>query len=105
FAPKLDGKPVQVDEYPSGPRADKIDRAITVMGNLAGGTVVHEVGHALGLANTGLRGKVHHAGLNPRLIMNSGADRSFEQRAEIDGESGIWGKRDSEYLKNILPKP
>lgn len=106
FAPDLGGKPVQTDEFPSGKRTEKIDRAIHALGSLAGNTAVHEAGHAMGLANTGLRGQVHHSGVNPRLKMNSGADRSFEQRAELEGaERGIWGERDSEYLQEILPKP
>lgn len=106
FSPRLDGEPVQVDEYPSGGRTQKIERAIRVLGNLVGNTSVHEIGHALGLANTLIPGEVHHGGSTPGLIMNGGSDRPFERRAEIDGtEPSKWGERDSEYLGRILPKP
>jgi hypothetical protein len=106
FIPDLDGEPVQVDEYPSGPRSDEIAEAIRVLGNLVGNTAVHEVGHALGLAATGVPGQVHHQGIKPNLIMNRGVDRSFELRAEVDGKGpGVWGKRDSRYLERVLPKP
>ena len=105
FLDKLGGTPVEADEYPSGPRASKVSRAIETLGNIVGNTVVHEVGHALGLANTGLPGEVHHSGINPHLIMNQGGDRPFEQRAELDSvKRARWGKRDARYLERLLAK-
>ncbi|MFW5878694.1 MAG: hypothetical protein ACOCVR_02645, partial [Myxococcota bacterium] len=103
FIPELDGSPVQAGEYPGGARDEQIGRAIRALGSILGNTVVHEIGHSLGMVS--IPGQFHHDGDTPGLIMNPGQARSFEERAEIDGQGpATWHEIDREYLQSILPK-
>ena len=104
FVPELGGDEIQAGEYPGGLRDREIEEAIRVLGNLLGNTLVHEIGHSLGMAN--VPDGFHHDGAIPGLIMNPGSARPFEERAELDGEGPeVWGVDDSEYLESILPRP
>ncbi len=104
FVPELGGDEIQAGEYPGGLRDREIEEAIRVLGNLLGNTLVHEIGHSLGMAN--VPDGFHHDGAIPGLIMNPGSARPFEERAELDGQGPeVWGVDDSEYLESILPRP
>lgn len=96
-------QPVESGEYPGGARDLEIERAIRTLGNLVGNTITHEIGHSLGLTRIPGCGQYH----NPpgdRQIMDCGADRPFEERAEIiEGEHGVWVDANYEYLRAILP--
>lgn len=98
-------QPVSVGEYPTGRRAREIGAAIVALGNLVGGTVVHEIGHSLGLAQVpGDPAAFHDPGDEPGLIMNPGGARSFAERAELDGLRAEWSAYDRAYLLEILPR-
>lgn len=109
FMPELGGDRIRATEWPEGDRVDEIEEAIRVFGNVVGNTVSHEMGHALGLAHfeedwetPGHR--FHNRPEHEPGIMHPGAERSFEQRAELDGEgpSGF-NERNRSYLEDILP--
>lgn len=102
FVPELGGTEVAAGEYPGGSRDAKVAEAIRVLGNLVGNTVVHEIGHSLGLA--AIPGSYHHDGSTPGLMMNPGSARPFEERAEIDHAPAVWGEVDRAYLEQVLPK-
>jgi hypothetical protein len=104
FIPDLGGTPVAAGEYPGGLRDPQIAEAIRVLGNLVGNTVVHEIGHSLGLVP--VEGRYHHDGTEAGLIMNPGQARSFVERAELDGHGPPdWHEIDRAYLAEILPLP
>lgn len=96
-------QPVESGEYPGGARDLEIERAIRTLGNLVGNTITHEIGHSLGLTRLPGCGQYH----NPpgdRQIMDCGADRPFEERAEIvEGEHAVWIDANRMYLEQILP--
>lgn len=96
-------RPVESGEYPGGARDAEIERAIRTLGNLVGNTITHEIGHSLGLTRVPGCGQYH----NPpgdRQIMDCGADRPFEERAEvIEGEHAVWLEGNRAYLEKILP--
>jgi hypothetical protein len=86
-----------------GDRKQKIECAIYVLGNLIGGTLSHEIGHSLGLANPYLDG-FHNAGDAPARLMDAGGDRPFPERAELLGtEPGVFCDDEYAYLRQILP--
>ena len=100
FAPALGGKPAT---GPDDPRAEELALAIWVLGNLIGDTVSHELGHALGLA--AFPGDFHDPGDNPGSIMDAGAFRPFEERAQLPGAAPRhFILEDAAYLDEILPK-
>jgi len=102
FIPGLGGSPVEPGEHPGGVRSVQIAEAIRVLSNLVGGTITHEVGHSLGLAN--IEGQFHNIGDNPAAIMDAGIYRPFGERAEIDGEGpAVFTPLNSHYLELILP--
>jgi hypothetical protein len=109
--PGLGGTPVDAGEWPQGPRGEEIEEAIFVMGNLIGNTLVHEIGHSLGLAyfatdDFGDSTQFHNTFDEPGSIMDGGQDRPFEERAEIDGaDAPRFNERNREYLQRILPLP
>ena len=101
FIPALGGTPATEPDA-TGPRAGLLDQAVTVLGNLVGTTVSHEVGHSLGLAN--IDGKFHNEGDNPGWIMDAGSFRPFAERAEVDGQGpGVFSPNNASYLRRILP--
>ena len=76
--------------------------AVRVLGNLVGNTVVHEIGHSLGLSN--IDGEFHNIGDNKGWLMDSGTFRPFAERAEIDGASAaVFSPNNRSYLERILP--
>lgn len=108
FMPELGGTRVRGTEWPGGERSGAIAEAILVIGNVVGNTISHEIGHALGLTHFAedwhVPGHVFHNPEPEGCIMDSGADRSFEQRAEIDGEGpAVFNERNRTYLEKILP--
>ncbi len=111
FMPALDGKPVRGTEWPSGPRADQIQEAVNMVGSVVGNTVSHEIGHSLGLAfypaDRVRPGEAFHNRLpGDNAIMDSGGERPFEERAEINGLGPAkFNQRNMDYLLEILPEP
>jgi hypothetical protein len=109
FMPDLGGTPVDASEYPDGERAELIDMAVHVMGSVCGNTITHEIGHSLGMSffqedliSQGQR--FHNDFDEDGAIMDAGGNRSFEERAEIDGApTPHFNVRNSEYLQTILP--
>jgi hypothetical protein len=88
---------------PATERAARIQCAIFVLGNLVGGTLAHEIGHSLGLANPYAEG-FHNAGDAPARLMDSGGDRPFMERAELMGQQPAEFCDDEyAYLREILP--
>lgn len=88
---------------PGGDRRQQVACAIYIMGNLIGGTLAHEIGHSLGLANPFMEG-FHNAGDAPNRIMDSGGDRPFVERAELEGQGpGVFCDDEYAYLRMILP--
>ncbi|MDY0061983.1 MAG: hypothetical protein RBU45_19375 [Myxococcota bacterium] len=104
-APFLCGTSVEADEYPDGPRAAEIAEAIRVLGNLVGNTISHEVGHSLGLSLPhGPPDEFHNLFDTPNAMMDNGGARSFEERAEIDGQGpAVFVPENRAYLQEILP--
>jgi hypothetical protein len=98
------GHEVQAGEYPGGARSEQIAAAVHALGSMIGNTITHEIGHTLGLAS-GPPDQYHNAPPGPGQIMDAGADRPFEERAEIDGHGQpIWATEDRAYLLEYLPK-
>jgi hypothetical protein len=88
---------------PGGDRTSQINCAIFVMGNLIGGTLAHEIGHSLGLANPYADG-FHDSGDQPNRLMDAGGDRPFAERAQLQGEGpGVFCDDEYTYLLQILP--
>lgn len=97
-APLADGT-----SCPASDRTGKVKCAIFVLGNLVGGTLSHEVGHSLGLANPFAEG-FHNAGDGPNRLMDSGGDRPFLERAILQGFGpGVFCDDEYAYLRMILP--
>lgn len=110
FMPKLGGTPVRADEWPDGERADKIKRAVQMVGSVVGNTVTHEVGHSMGMTfvpgDFEKPGNTFHNKRPGPYIMDAGSERPFEERAEIDGAGPPhFNSNNAEYLERILPKP
>ncbi|MBA3540114.1 MAG: hypothetical protein H0T79_10835 [Deltaproteobacteria bacterium] len=116
FRADVDGSPIVGADLASGfeprttgtgcPAADRLDQiecGVFVIGNLIGGTLSHEIGHSLGLANPFAEG-FHNAGDQPNRIMDSGGDRPFLERAELnDVGPGVFCDDEYAYLRMILP--
>ena len=87
----------------SGARADKIACAVWVLGSLVGTTLSHEIGHSLGLANPFGEG-FHNSSDEINRLMDSGGDRPFAERAELDGQGPArFCTTEYDYLRQILP--
>jgi hypothetical protein len=91
------------DACPAKERRLQIACAVWVMGSVVGSTVSHEIGHSLGLADPkGMR--FHNLGDAANRLMDSGGNRSFEERAELMGEGpSMYCVESYEYLREILP--
>jgi hypothetical protein len=109
FMPELGGEPVLATEWPGGPRADRIRGAILMIGNLAGHTASHEIGHSLGLPY--VEGEdpraeqlvYHNDGRLRGDLMDPGSGRPFAVRAEIGGEGpSAFNAENRAYLERIL---
>jgi hypothetical protein len=87
---------------PASDRQGRLGCAIYVLGNLIGGTLAHEIGHSLGLANPFLEG-FHNAGDGPARLMDAGGDRPFRERAELGMPPGVFCDDEYKYLRQILP--
>ena len=88
---------------PGHGRAQQIACAIFVLGNLVGGTVAHEVGHSLGLANPYQDG-FHDPGDAPNRLMDAGEARPFVERAQLMGQGpAVFCDDEYAYLRRILP--
>jgi hypothetical protein len=88
---------------PASDRTGKIECAIFVLGDLVGGTLGHEIGHSLGLANPYAEG-FHNIGDGPARLMDSGGDRPFMERAELMGQTpAVFCDDEYTYLRQILP--
>jgi hypothetical protein len=91
------------DACPGDDRSTRISCAIYVLGNLVGGTLAHELGHSLGLANPYAEG-FHNAGDAPNRLMDNGGDRPFLERAVMMGLGpGEFCDDEYTYLRMILP--
>ncbi|HSN28806.1 MAG TPA: hypothetical protein VLT45_21110 [Kofleriaceae bacterium] len=116
FRADVDGHPITAADLATGPavladgsscpgkdRPSQISCAIFVMGNLIGGTLAHEIGHSLGLANPYADG-FHDAGDAPNRLMDAGGDRPFLERAELQGQGpGVFCDDEYAYLRQIMP--
>ena len=90
---------------PGKDRRTQIQCAIYVLGNLVGGTLSHEIGHSLGLANPFAEG-FHNAGDAPNRLMDAGGDRPFLERGVLQGQGpGVFCDDEYTYLRMILPSP
>ena len=103
LSPLLGGEPALAGErFGGGSRAAIIDEAARALSLLVANTISHEVGHTLGLA--AIEGQFHNFGDNAGWIMDSGAMRPFEERAEIDGFGpAVFSPNNRAYLERILP--
>ncbi|MEJ7604001.1 MAG: hypothetical protein WKG01_39340 [Kofleriaceae bacterium] len=91
------------ESCPASDRKGRIACAIYVLGNLIGGTLSHEIGHSLGLANPYAEG-FHNAGDAPARIMDGGGDRPFLERSELENTPpGVFCDDEYAYLRQILP--
>ena len=111
FSPELGGSPATEGDR-DGVRALALEDAVHALGSVIGNTVSHEIGHSLGLtwfeedAQGAPSTQFHNPTDQPGAIMDSGQDRPFEERAELEGTVTPWftpGNR--AYLEFILPKP
>lgn len=116
FRADLDGEPIRSADLggdirvltsgsgcPGSDRKGQIECAIFVLGNLVGGTLAHEIGHSLGLANPFSEG-FHNAGDAQNRIMDSGGDRPFLERALLEGQGpAVFCDDEYAYMKMILP--
>lgn len=100
FAPALGGRAARA--APGTTPSGAVAAALEALAQLVAGTVSHEVGHTLGLANAP---GYHHSGDNPGWRMDAGTARPFAERAALPGSGGErWGPLDAAYLDMILPR-
>lgn len=90
---------------PATERPTQLGCAVFVLGSVVGSTVSHEIGHSLGLADPlGSPDTFHNNGDLPGRLMDSGAQRSFEERAELYGQGpSRFCVEAYEYMRDILP--
>ena len=101
-------KEVVAGEYPDGgdaARVAQIAEAVRVLGNIIGDTAAHEFGHSLGLSHPyGAAELFHCEPPGPGFLMDAGAYRPFDERAELNGAPhGNWCYDERGYLQTILP--
>jgi len=94
---------VDASSCPATERGAQIACAVRTMGSLIGTTLAHEIGHSLGLANPYGDG-FHDMGDQPDRLMDGGAERSFLERAELQGQGPArFCDEEYAYLREILP--
>lgn len=87
-----------------GDRAGQVSCAVWTLGNLVASTMVHEVGHSLGLADPhGPTTNYHNHGDLPNRLMEVGAARPFEERAILGSGPAQFCTDEYAYLRQILP--
>ncbi len=90
-------------DCPASDRRTRVACAVWTMGNLIGGTLAHELGHSLGLANPFGEG-FHDDGDEANRLMDAGGDRPFAERAELLGLGpAVFCAEEYAYLRMILP--
>jgi len=108
FMPGLGGQAVRGTEWPDGPRRDAIAAAILMVANVLGNTVSHEIGHSLGMTfvpddEIAPTNFFHNIEYGP-YIMDPGAQRPFEERAELNGQGpAVFNAQNYGYLRKYLP--
>ncbi len=111
FMPALGGSPVRGTEWPNGERSAQIQEAIHMIGSVVGNTISHEIGHSLGLSffdqdRIVPRGEFHNRTPCDGCLMDSGGDRPFVERGELNGtQPPFFNPKNQEYLLEILPLP
>jgi len=104
FCPSLGGTPYAGSTQESGDRTIAWNKAIDAFAHVIGGTIAHEVGHALGLSAS--PDLFHDPGDTPGHIMDAGIYRPFAERAGLPGApQETWGPVNEAYLESILAKP
>jgi hypothetical protein len=88
---------------PGTDRPTQVACAVWTLGSLIGTTASHELGHALGLAQPMVTNAFHNLGDGPSRLMDAGAQRPFEERAELGDGPGVFCESSYQYLRNILP--
>lgn len=88
---------------PGSDRPTQMACAVFVLGSVVGSTVSHELGHSLGLADPWGQ-EFHDVGDLPNRLMDAGGARSFEERAELQGQGpSRFCVEEYQYLREILP--
>lgn len=88
---------------PASGRRMQVACAIFALGNLVGTTTSHEIAHSLGLADPDGEA-FHNTGDWDNAIMDAGSQRTFQERAEIEGQGpGRFCRSNYAYLREILP--
>lgn len=92
---------------PATERLNQAACAVLILGNLVGSTGSHEFGHSLGLAYPyGSDTTFHLYGDLPNRLMESGGNRPFTERAELNGQGpAMFCDTEYQYLTAILPLP
>ncbi len=119
FRPDRGGDPVTAEDLrdfalvvdglqclePQG-RKGRVACAVFVMANLVGGTIAHELGHSMGLAEPSSSEVFHNLGDEPLRLMDSGGSRPFLERAGLDGAGEeMFCISNYQYLQSIMPDP
>ncbi len=99
------GIPVLSDgaRCPAADRKQQASCAVWALGSLIGTTTSHELGHSLGLADP-WGSHFHNPGDAPNRLMDKGGARSFQERAELEGQGpSVFCADAYAYLRDILP--
>ncbi len=111
FSPLLGGTPIEAGEIDDGPRRPQIEETVRAFGSIIGNTISHEIGHSLGLSFfvedlQGPSNEFHNKFDEPNALMDSGRERPFTERAELNGDGPArFNERNLDYLLSILPMP
>lgn len=93
YAPALGGTAPEVAD-------ERVLASLGVLAAFAGAEATHLVGHAVGLPN----GPYFHNEGDNGCVMDTGAARSFAERAVLDGQSEHWCPDEATYLDSILAR-